>query len=40
MPARPCRKFVGIEIEGKTLGVIGLGKLGGKVSKLAAGVSA
>ncbi len=29
------QKFVGIEIEGKTLGVIGLGKLGGKVSKLA-----
>jgi D-3-phosphoglycerate dehydrogenase len=29
------QKFVGIEIEGKTLGVVGLGKLGGKVSKLA-----
>src|SRR5216683_3969243 len=29
------QKFVGIEIEGRTLGVIGLGKLGGKVSKLA-----
>src|SRR6201985_2997818 len=31
----PLQKFVGIEIEGKTLGVIGLGKLGTKVSKLA-----
>ncbi len=31
----PLQKFVGMEIEGKTLGVIGLGKLGGKVSKLA-----
>jgi len=29
------QKFVGIEIEGRTLGVVGLGKLGGKVSKLA-----
>src|ERR1700716_2556810 len=29
------QKFVGIEIEGRTLGVIGLGKLGSKVSKLA-----
>src|SRR3954469_8011175 len=29
------QKFVGIEIEGKTLGVVGLGKLGGKVSALA-----
>src|ERR1700731_645492 len=29
------QKFVGIEIEGKTLGVVGLGKLGTKVSKLA-----
>jgi phosphoglycerate dehydrogenase-like enzyme len=29
------QKFVGIEIEGRTLGVIGLGKLGGKVSGLA-----
>src|SRR3979490_136209 len=29
------QKFVGIEIEGKTLGVVGLGKLGAKVSKLA-----
>jgi phosphoglycerate dehydrogenase-like enzyme len=31
----PLQKFVGIEIEGKTLGVVGLGKLGAKVSKLA-----
>src|SRR5256885_16756614 len=31
----PLRKFVGMEIEGRTLGVIGLGKLGTKVSKLA-----
>jgi phosphoglycerate dehydrogenase-like enzyme len=31
----PWQKFVGMEIEGKTLGVIGLGKLGAKVSKLA-----
>jgi phosphoglycerate dehydrogenase-like enzyme len=31
----PLQKFVGIEIEGRTLGVIGLGKLGSKVSKLA-----
>ena len=31
----PLQKFVGIEIEGRTLGVIGLGKLGGKVSGLA-----
>jgi phosphoglycerate dehydrogenase-like enzyme len=31
----PLQKFVGIEIEGKTLGVVGLGKLGTKVSKLA-----
>jgi phosphoglycerate dehydrogenase-like enzyme len=29
------QKHVGIEIEGKTLGVVGLGKLGSKVSKLA-----
>src|SRR6266436_602820 len=29
------QKFVGIEIEGRTLGVIGLGKLGSKVAKLA-----
>jgi phosphoglycerate dehydrogenase-like enzyme len=31
----PLQRFVGIEIEGRTLGVIGLGKLGAKVSKLA-----
>jgi phosphoglycerate dehydrogenase-like enzyme len=31
----PLQKFAGIEIEGKTLGVVGLGKLGAKVSKLA-----
>src|SRR5674476_975454 len=31
----PLQKFVGVEIEGKTLGVIGLGKLGAKVSALA-----
>src|SRR5258708_25249863 len=31
----PLQKFVGIEIEGKTLGVVGLRKLGAKVSKLA-----
>src|SRR6202047_1767042 len=31
----PWQKFVGMEIEGKTLGIIGLGKLGAKVSKLA-----
>jgi D-3-phosphoglycerate dehydrogenase len=29
------QKFVGIEIEGKTLGVVGLGKLGAKVAGLA-----
>jgi phosphoglycerate dehydrogenase-like enzyme len=29
------QKFVGMEIEGKTLGVVGLGKLGSKVSGLA-----
>ncbi len=29
------QKFVGVEIEGKTLGVVGLGKLGSKVSGLA-----
>ena len=29
------QKFVGIEIEGRTLGVVGLGKLGSKVSGLA-----
>src|SRR3954452_23912122 len=31
----PLQKFVGIEIEGKTLGVVGLGRLGAKVSRLA-----
>jgi D-3-phosphoglycerate dehydrogenase len=31
----PLQKFIGMEIEGRTLGVIGLGKLGSKVSKLA-----
>jgi D-3-phosphoglycerate dehydrogenase len=31
----PLQKFVGLEIEGKTLGIVGLGKLGAKVSKLA-----
>src|SRR5438132_9006224 len=31
----PLQNFVGMEIEGRTLGVIGLGKLGTKVSKLA-----
>jgi len=31
----PLQKFIGIEIEGKTLGVVGLGKLGAKVSGLA-----
>src|SRR4051812_47482337 len=31
----PLQKFAGIEIEGRTLGVVGLGKLGAKVSKLA-----
>jgi D-3-phosphoglycerate dehydrogenase len=31
----PLQKFAGIEIEGKTLGVVGLGKLGSKVSGLA-----
>ena len=31
----PLQKFVGMEIEGKTLGVVGLGKLGAKVSELA-----
>src|SRR6201995_552592 len=31
----PLQRFVGMEIEGKTLGVVGLGKLGTKVSKLA-----
>src|SRR5580698_6087926 len=31
----PLQKFVGVEIEGRTLGVIGLGKLGAKVSAMA-----
>jgi len=31
----PLQKYVGIEIEGRTLGVVGLGKLGSKVSGLA-----
>jgi phosphoglycerate dehydrogenase-like enzyme len=31
----PLQKFVGIEIEGRTLGVIGLGKLGSKVAGMA-----
>ena len=31
----PLQKFVGIEIESRTLGVVGLGKLGAKVSGLA-----
>src|SRR5258708_8915818 len=31
----PLQKFVGIEIEGRTLGVVGLRKLGAKVSGLA-----
>src|SRR6201747_2720823 len=34
----PLQKFVGIEIEGKTLGVLGLGKLGSKVSGMAKAV--
>ena len=29
------QRFVGIEIEGRTLGIVGLGKLGSKVAKLA-----
>src|SRR5882757_5083210 len=29
------QKFVGLEIEGRTLGIVGLGKLGSKVAKLA-----
>jgi D-3-phosphoglycerate dehydrogenase len=32
---QPLQKFIGIEIEGKTLGVVGLGKLGAKVAALA-----
>jgi phosphoglycerate dehydrogenase-like enzyme len=31
----PWQKFVGIEIEGRTLGVVGLGKLGAKVAGMA-----
>jgi phosphoglycerate dehydrogenase-like enzyme len=31
----PLQKLVGVEIEGRTLGVVGLGKLGSKVAKLA-----
>src|ERR1700688_703159 len=31
----PLQKFVGMEVEGKLLGVVGLGKLGAKVSGLA-----
>src|ERR1700726_2360654 len=31
----PLQKYIGVEIEGRTLGVIGLGKLGSKVAKLA-----
>src|SRR5580698_2566025 len=31
----PLQKFIGMELEGRTLGVIGLGKLGSKVAKLA-----
>jgi len=31
----PLQQFLGTEIEGKTLGVVGLGKLGIKISKLA-----
>ena len=31
----PWQKHIGMEIEGRTLGVLGLGKLGAKVSKLA-----
>ena len=33
--SEPLQKYVGIEIEGRTLGVVGLGKLGSKVSGLA-----
>jgi phosphoglycerate dehydrogenase-like enzyme len=32
---QPLQKYIGIEIEGRTLGVVGLGKLGAKVSGLA-----
>src|SRR6201996_4626793 len=31
----PWQKFIGLEIEGRTLGIIGLGKLGAKVAGLA-----
>jgi len=31
----PLQKYIGVEIEGRTLGVVGLGKLGAKVSGLA-----
>jgi D-3-phosphoglycerate dehydrogenase len=31
----PWQKYIGIEIEGKTLGIIGLGKLGTKIATLA-----
>jgi D-3-phosphoglycerate dehydrogenase len=31
----PWQTFAGIEIEGKTLGVVGLGKLGSKVARIA-----
>jgi phosphoglycerate dehydrogenase-like enzyme len=31
----PFQKFIGLEIEGRTLGIVGLGKLGAKVSGLA-----
>src|ERR1700749_481134 len=31
----PLQKFIGLEIEGRTLGVVGLGKLGAKVAGLA-----
>jgi phosphoglycerate dehydrogenase-like enzyme len=31
----PLQKFIGLEIEGRTLGVVGLGKLGARVSGLA-----
>ena len=34
----PLQKFVGIEIEGKTLGVVGLGKLGSQGFETGAGV--
>jgi phosphoglycerate dehydrogenase-like enzyme len=31
----PLQKFIGLEIEGRTLGIVGLGKLGAKVAGLA-----